>query len=193
MNKKLLVAFLIVLLSELWMGAFSFCSAQSYKEGLLSSSKATATSDTIEDVLSAWNYIGDGRSALYGYFAGQAFEILDRRRSMLLKFDSKQAWLQRQTEVKNTYNRIIGAFPGKTPLKPVVTGILEREDVRVEKLYFESLPGYYVTAALFLPVNNKEKHPAVIFCSGHSQSGFRSKGYQRAILNLAKRICRTGF
>lgn len=187
MNKKLFVGLLIVLLSKLWMGAFSFCSAQSYKEGLLSPSKATATSDTIEDVLSSWNYIGDGRSALYGYFAGQAFEILDRRRSMLLKYDTKQAWLQRQKEVKNTYNTIIGAFPGKTPLKPVVTGILEREDVRVEKLYFQSLPGYYVTAALFLPVNRKEKHPAVIFCSGHSQSGFRSKGYQRTMLNLAKK------
>ncbi|MGC4234911.1 MAG: acetylxylan esterase [Niabella sp.] len=141
----------------------------------------------VEDVLPKWAYLNDAHTALYKYFAGQAFEILDRRRSMLLKYDTPQAWLQRQKEVKGAYNEIIGSFPEKTPLKPVITGVLERDGTRVEKLYFESLPGYYVTAALFLPVNRNGRLPAIVYCSGHSKSGFRSRPYQLMILNLVKK------
>ena len=141
----------------------------------------------VEDVLPKWAYLNDANTALYKYFAGQAFEILDRRRSMVLKYDTRQEWLQRQNEVKGAYNKIIGSFPEKAPLKPVITGVLERDGIRVEKLYFESLPGYYVTAALFLPAGRKGKLPAIIYCSGHSNSGFRSKSYQLMMLNLVKK------
>ncbi|HMR85697.1 MAG TPA: hypothetical protein PKE30_21290, partial [Niabella sp.] len=78
----------------------------------------------VEDVLPKWAYLNDANTALYKYFAGQAFEILDRRRSMVLKYDTRQEWLQRQNEVKGAYNKIIGSFPEKAPLKPVITGVL---------------------------------------------------------------------
>jgi hypothetical protein len=46
----------------------------------------------------------------------------------------------------------------KTPLNARTTGILERETFTVEKVLFESHPGFYVTAGLFLPKKGKTRH-----------------------------------
>ena len=43
--------------------------------------------------------------------------------------------------------------PARTDLKPVVTDKLDHGDYIVEKLQFQSRPGLYVTANLYLPKN----------------------------------------
>lgn len=48
-----------------------------------------------------------------------------------------------------------------------VTGVVEREGYRVEKLYFESLPGLYVTGSLYVPEDGGAK-PAVLYLCGHA-------------------------
>ena len=146
-----------------------------------------AQSQQVEDVLPKWNYLNDANSALYKYFARQAFDMLDKRKLNLAAIDSKKGWLERQNQAKKIYEEVVGSFPAKTPLNPVVTGTIEKDGVRVEKLYFESMPGYYVTSALYLPADRKGKLPVILFCSGHSKSGFRSRGYQRSILNFVKK------
>ncbi len=146
-----------------------------------------AQSQQAEGVLSKWKYLNDANSAVYKYFAGQAFQMLDKRERNLAAIQSKKGWLERQSRTKKILSEVVGSFPAKTPLNPVVTGVAEKDGVRVEKLYFESLPGYYVTAAFFVPANRKGKLPVILFCSGHSKSGFRSRGYQRSILNFVKK------
>jgi len=78
-------------------------------------------------------------------------------------------------------------MPEKTPLNARTTGVIKKEDYRVEKVVYESTPGYYVTAALFLPRKRKGKLPAVIYASGHTTNGFRSETYQHIIINLVKK------
>lgn len=141
----------------------------------------------VEEVLPKWKYITDSKVSLYNYFAGQAFSMLDDRKDKLSKLKSKQDWLKRQSQVVATFNKILGPFPQKTPLNPVVTGVVEKEGVRMEKVYFESLPGYYVTGALFLPSDKKGKVPAILWCSGHSNAGYRGGTYMPVILNLVKK------
>ena len=51
-------------------------------------------------------------------------------------------------------------------------------------MLFESHPGFYVTAGLFLPKERQNPAPAVIYACGHTDLGFRSKTYQHVILNL---------
>lgn len=145
-------------------------------------------SQPVEDVLPKWNYLNnDAKVSLYTYFSGEAFNLLDKRKSDLEKINSKQGWLARQTFVRKKYAEIMGRFPSKTPLNPVVTSIATHDGIRIEKLYFESIPGYYVTGALFLSADRKGRIPAILYCSGHSESGFRSEAYQHAILNLVKK------
>lgn len=57
--------------------------------------------------------------------------------------------------------------PERTPLKAVVTGKVEQPGYTVEKLHFQSLPGFYVTANLYLPRPARERYPTILYQVGH--------------------------
>jgi cephalosporin-C deacetylase-like acetyl esterase len=77
-------------------------------------------------------------------------------------------------------------LPARTPLHARVTGVLERESYRVEKVVFESMPHLYVTANLYLPTT-PEPAPAVLYLCGHNPSPAGAKyGYQHHGIWLAK-------
>jgi dienelactone hydrolase len=123
----------------------------------------------------------------YNELSNRAFQQLEKREAAIAKLTTKEQWQKRQAEVRAKLARAVGPFPAKTPLNPVITGTLKKEDFTVEKLYFESRPGYHVTAAMFIPDKRQEKAPAILFCSGHSDNGFRSEAYQHLILNYVKK------
>ncbi|RME93638.1 MAG: acetylxylan esterase [Verrucomicrobia bacterium] len=60
-------------------------------------------------------------------------------------------------------------WPPRRPLHATVTGRIEKEDFVVEKLHFQSLPGLYVTANLYLPRKLDEPVPGVLYLCGHSR------------------------
>ena len=138
-------------------------------------------------VNSYWTYNGDMTNALYNHICSHAFTQLESRRLHVSGLKTKNDWINRQAEVGKLLKEIIGEFPAKTPLNPVITGTIKKDGYTVEKLYFESRPGYYVTAALFLPNIKKGKLPAILYACGHSDDGFRSDTYQHCILNLVKK------
>ncbi|MBU1821396.1 MAG: acetylxylan esterase [Bacteroidetes bacterium] len=139
-------------------------------------------------VFGYWNFHeGMPAASLYRHLYQQATDQLGKRQEAVKKLQTKSDWQKRQALVGQKLAEAMGPFPAKTPLNPVITGSLERDDFRVEKLYFESRPGYYVTAALFLPKNKPGKLPAILYCSGHSANGFRSDVYQHTILNYVKK------
>lgn len=134
-----------------------------------------------------WVHYGDMSNNLYKHLCSIAFEQIDERSAYLSGLQTDEARMQYPAEVRKKLEKAMGAFPAKTPLNPVITGRLKRDDFTVEKLYFESLPGYYVTAALFIPTKYKGKKPAILYCCGHSIDGFRSETYQRSIMNFVKK------
>ena len=138
-------------------------------------------------VCSYWTYNGDRSNTLFTYICTGAFAQLQERWTAVAGLTTKEDWLNRQLEVKKMMAEIAGAFPAKTPLNPVITGTIKRDGFTVEKLYFESRPGYYVTAALFLPTVKKGKLPAIVYCCGHGMESFRSMAYQKTILTLVKK------
>jgi cephalosporin-C deacetylase-like acetyl esterase len=56
----------------------------------------------------------------------------------------------------------------KTDLNVKVTGTIQREGYRIEKLYYESLPGLYVPAHLYIPNNIEKPAAAILYVNGHS-------------------------
>lgn len=77
-------------------------------------------------------------------------------------------------------------MPEKTPLNAHIFGRIEHEDYSVEKVYFESFPGFYVTGNLYRPKGKTGPFPAVLNPHGHAQEGRledndRSSGPGRAI------------
>jgi hypothetical protein len=57
-------------------------------------------------------------------------------------------------------------LPDKTALRPVIFGDVTRADYRVSKVYFESLPGFFVTGNLYRPTGDGP-YPAVLSPHGH--------------------------
>ena len=82
----------------------------------------------------------------------------------------------------------IGGFPERTPLNAKVTGILRCDGYRVEKVLFESRPGMYITANLYLPDEARfhPPYPASIELCGHSDNGKHAQKYQRLASMAAK-------
>ena len=56
--------------------------------------------------------------------------------------------------------------PERTELKATITGRVEREDFAVENLHFQSRPGLYVTANLYLPKGQEKPAPAILYVCG---------------------------
>ncbi|MFT7640938.1 MAG: dienelactone hydrolase, partial [Pirellulaceae bacterium] len=62
-------------------------------------------------------------------------------------------------------------LPTETPLNSVVHGKRDMGDYTIEKAYFESMPGFYVTGSLYRPKDKKGKLPAVLCPHGHWSRG----------------------
>lgn len=133
-----------------------------------------------------WILYQNNNQALYKIITNEAFTLLEQREQHIKNLVTKADWTNYQNELKSKFDASIAKFQ-KIPLNAKVTGKLERENFTVEKIIFESHPGFYVTAILFIPKNLPKPAPAVIYCSGHTELGFRSDVYQRVMINLVEK------
>lgn len=62
-------------------------------------------------------------------------------------------------------------LPEKLPLSPVIHGKIDRGEYTVEKVYFASHPGHYVTGNLYRPRQIEGKVPGVLCPHGHWANG----------------------
>src|SRR5437660_1360616 len=134
--------------------------------------------------------VGDSPSA-------QAFFVREQplppgpRITPFLQYQAEQAWsedndrirewegvhserelLKTQGELRQKLLQMIGGLPEvKTDLHPRVTGRIQMDGFTIEKLIFQSLPGVYVTALVYVPDDHSRKHPAVLVPAGHAPDG----------------------
>jgi dienelactone hydrolase len=57
--------------------------------------------------------------------------------------------------------------PPRLPLNPVIHGRIDQGDYTIDKVYFESAPGFFVTGNLYRPKHVAGRIPAVLFAHGH--------------------------
>jgi hypothetical protein len=63
-------------------------------------------------------------------------------------------------------------MPEKGPLEPHVFGKIEREGYSIEKVYFQTLPGFYLAGNLYRPLGRgKGPFPAILNPHGHWSEG----------------------
>ncbi|MEQ1824229.1 MAG: acetylxylan esterase, partial [Fimbriimonadaceae bacterium] len=86
---------------------------------------------------------------------------------------SRAAWEQRAERVRRQalVSQGLWPMPTKTPLNAVIHGKLDLGDYTVEKVYFESMPGFFVTGNLYRPKNKTGKLPGVLSPHGHWPDG----------------------
>ncbi len=136
-----------------------------------------------------WLQYTDAPNSLYHYIAGQAYEMLAKRSEDISRITTLDEWQARQKMLQETLLDIVGPFPSKTPLNAKIIRTIVKDSFRVEHIVYESQPGFYVTSSLFIPagLRKNSKAPAVIYCSGHAEDGYRGQVYQHVILNLVRK------
>ena len=84
---------------------------------------------------------------------------------------SLSAWEARKERVRRQILVAAGLWPmpAKTPLNAVIHGRIDRGEYTVEKVYFESAPGFFVTGNLYRPKNIKGRVPGIMFAHGHAK------------------------
>lgn len=88
--------------------------------------------------------------------------------------------------VRQKIRRCFGPEPDRTPLNAQITGVVERDVYRIEKVLFESRPGFFVSANLYLPNDAKNPRPGVVGTCGHSATGKAIDAYQSFAQGLAR-------
>jgi len=78
-------------------------------------------------------------------------------------------------------------MPEKTPLNAVIHGKIDRPDYTVEKVYFESIPGFFVSGSLYRPKGKSGRLPGVLCPHGHWKNG---RFTETAAEELRKQIAR---
>lgn len=77
-------------------------------------------------------------------------------------------------------------LPDNTPLEPVIHGRVDRDDYTVERVYFASRPGLYVTGSLYRPKGFEGRRPGVLCPHGHWANGrFYDAGEAEAARQIA--------
>jgi acetyl xylan esterase AXE1 len=77
-----------------------------------------------------------------------------------------------QDDLRQKLLQMIGGLPTvKTDLHAEITGKIPMDGFTIEKLVFQSLPGIYVTALVYVPNDHSGKHPAVLVPAGHAADG----------------------
>jgi hypothetical protein len=63
---------------------------------------------------------------------------------------SSEEWERRKKDIRRILRVTLGLWPmpTKSPLNPVIHGTINQKDYTVEKVYFESIPGFYVTGKI---------------------------------------------
>lgn len=90
-------------------------------------------------------------------------------------------------EFRRLFIQGLGGLPERTPLNARTTGTLIREGYRIEKVIFESQPGFHVTANLYLPAEGKGPFPAILFPIGHEPGAKAYPVWQQIMGTFARR------
>jgi dienelactone hydrolase len=98
-------------------------------------------------------------------------------------------WEVRKKELREQVLVATGLWPmpPKQPLKPVINGKIDRDDYTIEKVFFTSYPGHYVTGNLYRPKGKSGRLPGVLCPHGHWANGrFYDAGEQAAHKQIDK-------
>jgi dienelactone hydrolase len=110
------------------------------------------------------------------------------------RFSSAEAWKPRAAYLREHVLASAGLLPlpAKTPLNASVFGEIKRTDYSVAKVYFESLPGFFVTGNLYRP-NGDGPFPAILSPHGHWAYGRLENTAINSVPGRAINLARQGF
>ena len=139
------------------------------------------------NLLDRWLIWSDSGTMVVRHLKDQVVAHLDHRAEAIARLHTTADWLARQLHVRATLERVIGTLPERNAaLNPRITGVVQKEGYRIEKIVFESLPALHVTGCLLIPDGGAGHAPAILYAAGSGIRTFRGEQYQQHILNLVR-------
>jgi len=101
------------------------------------------------------------------YLIRQASEITENSLSGITTLND---WQMIRDKRYNEFSEMMALPPEnfRPALNVKVTGSIQEKGFHIENLYYESLPGLYVRANLYIPDNIRNPVPAILYVCGHS-------------------------
>jgi len=166
--------------------AFLFCSLF----GLTSLSQVAPPPDAFRVLAPRSN--GPQITPYLQYQTDMAWKQDEERIAAWRNVQTESDLLRLQGELRRKVLMMMGGLPTvRTPLRAKITGSIPMKGFRIEKVIFESLPGVYVTALLYVPTEPEAgkigKHPAILVPAGHAPDG---KNHYHA---LCQRLVQRGY
>jgi cephalosporin-C deacetylase-like acetyl esterase len=125
--------------------------------GLAQTAPSTPASETARDRLTTW---------LTDLAHRQAAERARTIAALRTEEDARQ----RQVRVRALLSEMIAFESAAGPVVSQVAGTVHEDGFDIEKIWYESLPGYRVTADVYVPLT-AGPHPAIIIQPGHGPDG----------------------
>jgi cephalosporin-C deacetylase-like acetyl esterase len=123
------------------------------------------------------------QNPLLGWMNGIAQQQLDQRAEKIRAVGTVAQAQARKQLVRAALLEDLGGLPDyHGPLHARIIGVIRNDSYTIEKVIYESLPGFYITADVYRP-NQPGRYPGVLLQSGHTQEGKPEN--QRVAANLA--------
>ena len=108
-----------------------------------------------------------GDAMVQAYFEDQVRKI---ESSWLAETEDLSDWKARLPERRRQLREMLGLepMPERTDLEVTITDTVEHRDFTVQKLHFQSMPGLYVTANLYIPKEIDTSLPGLLYVTGHA-------------------------
>ena len=91
------------------------------------------------------------------YLRDLAEAAYEARNREIAKLTSPEAIHARQRWVRETFWKLAGGEPERTPLEPQKVGSFERDGYRVEKIVYQSRPNFHIPANLYIPTSGRPR------------------------------------
>ena len=115
---------------------------------------------------------GSPREQMIAYLNGIAKTQLEARSSAVAGIRSSADADRRKAEVREKILRLIGGLPeGNGPLSVREFHKSNDNGFRVERIAYESQPGFWVTADVYVPEEEAGPFPAIVLAPGHGAGG----------------------
>jgi len=127
----------------------------------------------------------DVENQLPEYVKKRAFKFFKKEEEEKGSIKNIEEFERRRERIRNYFIDAIGRLDiEKTDLKPVYTGVIEKDFYIIKKVIYQSLPDFYVTANLYKPKNIDGKLPAILFACGHWEWAKSCPEYQKVCIEL---------
>ncbi|HET9132090.1 MAG TPA: acetylxylan esterase, partial [Terriglobia bacterium] len=115
---------------------------------------------------------GSPRDQMITYLNGIAKTQLESRSSAIAGVRNRADADRRKAEVREKILRLIGGLPeGNGPVSVREFRKTSGDGFRVERIAYESQPGFWVTADVYIPVEGAGPFPAIVLAPGHGAGG----------------------